>query len=70
MLFSLILHLPRAKKRPARPPDISDIGGAPTVVMGDFGGTCDWLLGGLRDLVMMNSDVARVNILGCNCALK
>ena len=47
MLFSLILHLPRAekrparaKKRPARPPDISDIGGAPTVVMGDFGGTC------------------------------
>ena len=31
--------LRRAKKRPALPPDISIIDGAPTVVMGDLGGT-------------------------------
>ena len=64
------LSLTRTKTRSALPSDICGIDGAPTVVKEDLGETWNWLLGGLSDLVIMNSDVARVKILGCNCALK
>ena len=63
MLFSSPKHLTQSKKRTALSSNINGSDGTPTVGNGNLVGTDNWLLGGLRDFMMMR-------ILGCTCALQ